>query len=158
MRHGFVVGFFGTALALGLLADNARAQPGRDPRAVAGCYRLTLGTWSNPLDHSASMTPPVLFALDTLVAGHYGRETTWTVRPSSLTTRRHPFPAAWSYRGTDSLLVFWSTGFTGVRLQLAMAGDTLRGYAITFDDVDGPGTPPDSRASVVAVRSACTVR
>jgi hypothetical protein len=125
---------------------------------MAGCYRLTLGTWSPPLrsqDWPASQTPPQRFELEaTIVKLWLPKDTVWVVRPSSLVARDR-MPANWRYISADSIAVVWSTGFTGVFLRLRVVGDTLRGEATTFHDAHIEGEPPDPRAPVVAVRDTC---
>jgi hypothetical protein len=44
------------------------------------------------------------------------------------------FYAGWHLVGDDSLVVSWSTGFTGLELRLGLAPDTLGGVAEAFHD------------------------
>jgi len=138
-----------------------RAQPPADSAAVrrlSGCYRLTLGRWSRPLEATAipqARTPPERFRLDTTaLPGPFSAG--YAVEPPAVfATRRGVRPAAWRPLGGDSLRVFWSTGFVGVRLHLVAQGDTLVGRAVTFHDAYAEGEPRDPEASVTAVRIGC---
>jgi hypothetical protein len=64
-------------------------------------------------------------------------------------------PASWALAPNDSIRLFWSTGFVGVTLGLAVRGDSLVGIATAFHDAHITGEPPDPFASVVAKRTAC---
>jgi hypothetical protein len=145
------------SLSLVLTVESA-AQSRSLPSAIAGCYRLEVGTWSPPLraqDWPASQTPPQRFQLDTNVVSLWlPKDTVWAVRPRSLVSRDR-MPATWRYISADSVAMVWSTGFTGVYLRLRIVGDTLRGLATTFHDAHTDGEPPDPRTSVVAVRDSC---
>jgi hypothetical protein len=142
-------------LTLPVLGTSAVAQV-QSPANLAGCYSLTLGTWSPPLRHaSASQTPPRHLRLDTVPAVRSRpQDSLWAVHPSTLVARGR-WPASWRLRAADSALVVWSTGFSGVRLHLRIFGDSLRGEAATFSDARIIGDPPEPRASVDLVRETC---
>jgi hypothetical protein len=58
----------------------------------------------------------------------------------------------------DSINMFWSTGFIGVRLRFVARGDSLVGTATAFRDAHASGDPPDPSASVIATRVNCAPR
>jgi hypothetical protein len=140
-----------------------RAQAGTTPanqapatvRRVAGCYELTTGAWSRLPARGIpeARRPPSWFALDTVPPPH-SFDHGYAVRPTKLTPRAH-MPAFWAPVGTDSASIIWSTGFVGVRLQVAVRGDSLVGIARTFQDAEILGEPPPPEARVVAVRVPC---
>ena len=126
-------------------------------RSRAGCYALALGPWSGsppPAGVPTIQTPPSRFRLDTAVDTRpSGR---FAVQPARLGPGR--MAASWALEPNDSLSLFWSTGFVGVSLRLAIRGDSLIGTATTFHDAHLVGEPPDPTASVVATRTACPSR
>jgi hypothetical protein len=132
----------------------ARAQHDSSMRvhSRAGCYALTLGRWSGPLptSNSEAHTPPSRFRLDTLVVRPGSR---FAVEPAQVVPGR--MAASWAPVGNDSISVFWSTGYIGVRLRLAVRGDSLIGRATAFRDAHDLLDPPPASASVVATRTKC---
>jgi hypothetical protein len=123
-------------------------------RARSGCYALTLGRWSGPLPTSSpeAHTPPVRFRLDTIaLMTRPGRR--FAVDPAQVIPGR--MAASWALLPNDSIGMFWSTGFIGVRLRLAVRGDSLVGFATAFRDAHSPLDPPDPTASVTATRAVC---
>jgi hypothetical protein len=150
MGMRFVVGLF---LIAAPWANEVHGQTRQPPRAMAGCYQATLGHWSSPL-HIDHWVPPSTFQLDTTVLSLWlPRDTAWAVQPKLV--HRDRLPASWRYTAPDSVVISWSTGFSGVQLRLRVTGDTLRGEAITRDDKHIVGEPPDPRAPVNAIRVPC---
>jgi hypothetical protein len=143
-------------LGLASVPNEVFAQARRSSSHVAGCYQLTLGEWSRPLDNVPTIIPPQQLQLDTAVLPHLlPRDTLWSVRPSMIPSRGRLPTSSWRYVGSDSVAIVWSTGFTGVQLRLGIFGDTLRGEAIAFDDKQIQGEPPDPRATVQGRRTQC---
>ena len=113
--------------AIGLPASlRAQADTLALIRNRAGCYVLTVGPWTGPLPPagggSTAHTPPSLFRLDT-VAVQTRPSLRLAVQPARLVAGR--MVASWALTPNDSLGLFWSTGFVGVRLRLAIHGDSL---------------------------------
>ena len=140
-------------MALGI-AGVVRAQ--QDSAAVvqkrAGCYTLKLGRWSGtlPTNSPEAHTPPSWFRLDTEIVRPGSR---LAVEPAQVVPGR--MPASWAPLRGDSISLFWSTGYIGVRLRLAVRGDSLVGLATAFRDSHTPLDPPNATASVLATRTKC---
>ena len=137
-----------------VIPHGARAQQESSIRvhSHAGCYALVLGRWSGPLptNSSEAHTPPSRFQLDTVAVRPGSR---FAVEPEQLVPGR--MAASWAPLPHDSISLFWSTGFIGVRLRLAARGDSLVGTATAFHDAHFVGEPPDPSAPVVATRIPC---
>ena len=144
--------------ALGI-PTGARAQKDSSTfvRDRAGCYALRLGRWSGPLPTNSpeAHTPPSRFRLDT-VAVQTRPRSRFAVEPDQLVPGR--MVASWIPMSKDSISMFWSTGFIGVRLRFVARGDSLVGVATAFRDAHAPGDPPDPSASVIATRINCALR
>lgn len=129
---------------------------GQNPVAskAAGCYRDTLGVWSGPFPSglTAEHIPPPEFQLDTTMLAPLRQSGYRRVLPQAIGSRRRTFPAGWRAVTSDSIEVYWSTGFAGVKLHLRQHGDTLDGVAEAFYDVIGPTEPT---AHIRAVRRIC---
>lgn len=144
--------------ALLLLVSNLAAQSAPRPTvaAVAGCYALTLGPWEQQSAKAAGspqILPPVIRLDTALAALGRGWRQLGPTPPYFLTERGPGIGPAWRVGPTDSVEAFWSTGFVGTRLRLAVRGDTLVGEANAF--TDARGGPPDPFASARATRVSC---
>lgn len=149
------------AAALQRPADAASAEPSRardgDParlRALAGCWRFDAPSLAA---ERADGSAPVLLsplALDTTVvseglgAGAYHVRTTSETRPDFVPYRY----LHWRPLGDGRLEIILSSGFGGMRIELAGRGDRLRGTAQTLTDVRGIG---ERSFAVEAVRVGC---
>jgi len=127
-------------------------------KRIAGCYDTHMGRWSGliPLAGAGLVahTPPTRFQLDTAVVT-FGGQSWFAVRPARLAVDS-PSPATWELRGTHSIVVVWSTAFTGIRLELAVHQDSLIGYATSFHDAHVIGEQPaDPPMAIIATRRAC---
>jgi hypothetical protein len=106
---------------------------------TVGCYALELGPWSGPFTsgYPSHHRPPAELELDSAVNRLQYSE---SGIPVSRRLRSRPtltwatFYAGWHLVGDDSLVVSWSTGFTGLELRLGLAPDTLGGVAEAFHD------------------------
>jgi hypothetical protein len=134
-----------------LLTPTASAQVASPAyRAFAGCYTLTLSSWSKPYQYPQ---PPKVFRLDTAQADTLQDGTIYRVvapNPSGF----GKFQPRWAFRSPTSIEVFWSTGFAGVTLHLVAKGDTLSGKAQAFSDIEAPGIVEPS-GFARAVRISC---
>lgn len=150
-----------TVVALAMPSSSASAQSSDSSaliRRLAGCYVLTLSP-SPRWTASPSQTPPEHFRLEsTMRADSLPR-----VRPSSLHLGVMPrtlesnslMEASWQLSMGDSVIVAWSTGFSGVVLRLSVQGDSLVGTAHTFIDLPPPPGVVEPTASIVARRVSC---
>ncbi|MBP6571541.1 MAG: hypothetical protein KA226_09000 [Gemmatimonadales bacterium] len=123
--------------------------------ALAGCYALTLGPWQQQYAGGAAswQTLPPVIRLDTTLAWRVPGWRSLGPTPTQYTRYGPGISPAWRVSPTDSVEAFWSTGFVGTRLKLAVRGDTLIGGAEGF--TDALGGQPDPTATARAVRMSC---
>jgi hypothetical protein len=105
------------------------------PDVIAGCYRVSVGAWSPPVDPrdaAFSHVPPSI-RLDTGAASPYGMP----IRPAQgVAWTMHRFSAWRTDTVFGRVLLTWSTGFSGVRgLVLPFTPASLVGELQTFSDV-----------------------
>ena len=117
--------------------------------AATGCYRLTIGSWSDPEPYWAGFTPAT-FLLDTSLAR--GPIPGMRVLPDN--PRIKTFVSGWTLLPGDSLFISWSGGLGGVSLRLLHQGDTLRGVAHGFTDLP-PADGSRPSATALALRVPC---
>jgi hypothetical protein len=143
----------GLALSLVPLPVTAQSRP-LTPVEVAGCYALTLGLWSRPLEGDPRYHAlPDTVRLDTLPAEHGG----WRLSPDIAYPGGHRFPGRprWLVKG-DSVELGWSNGFVPTVVSLARrANGTLRGRVVALSDAHVAGEPPPPSALVTARRVSC---
>ena len=158
--------FLPVMLVLLLVPASARGQqpvpdnaPSPNLARIAGCYRLRVGSWS---DSNTAVGPtglrihrmrlPDVVQLDT---ARYGRLPSHFRRLSPQSPElegRRALPPGWRILSPDSVELFWSTGYTGIRVIVTSRGATLRGYAEAFSDVGGSPRP---RGVAQLERSSC---
>ena len=138
-------------LACGSAADGS-GSPSAPRLERSPCYALELGPWSRPFPSgwAAIHIPPTIIRLDTSIVRRGWMQLTPNI-PAIAATRRH-FEPAWRRLSEDSLVAFWSTGFSGVSLHVRQRGDSLTGHAQANYDVVGPEVPV---ARVTGRRTAC---
>jgi hypothetical protein len=148
----------GVVCALLLQASNLTPaeRASRLPSWV-GCYRLSIGSWSDGLDSSRlPFIPPPVFRLDTTVRrsplgialGYMSASP-----PSPSAQRRYANPPGWDLLGRDSIQVFWGDGFVAVELRLGGVGQLVRTGAarVTSDVIDESRQAPHAVARAVQV-------
>lgn len=144
----------GLALAVASRPGYAQATAAEAPASLAGCYELSLGTWSRPLGVNAAYHKlPLTMRLDTVGAARGG----WVLRPDIAYPSGNRFPGTPRWTATaDSVVLTWSNGFqsTLVRAARRHSGDLI-GVAIVGSDANEFGNDLP-RAAVVARRTACT--
>ena len=104
---------------------------------LAGCYRLSVGAWSNPAANGGNMPMPTRVHLDTTrTARPFPRFRLVATTPGFEIQRKPSSTPAWSPIGADSLQVLaWSTGTSSVTLFLRRrAAGMLQGTARYFTD------------------------
>lgn len=154
-----------------LWSRDARGSKLRIPQAVAvlvawpvllaaqdslvGCYDVELGPWMSETpseSDSLFVTPPPRIQLHSTAGKGLGdrpQDLALTPAPGALPSV-HRY-SSWEWIGPDSIELSWTTGFSGLRMRLAVGGPALRGTAETFWDF----TRDRQRAQVVATRVAC---
>ncbi|MCR4341547.1 MAG: hypothetical protein NUW01_16840 [Gemmatimonadaceae bacterium] len=144
----------GLALAVASRSGHAQATAAEAPASLAGCYELSLGSWSRPLGVNATYHKlPSSVRLDTVGAARGG----WVLRPDIAYPYGNRFPGTPRWTATaDSVVLTWSNGFqsTLVRVARRRNGD-LVGEAVVGSDANEFGNDLP-RAAVVARRTACT--
>jgi hypothetical protein len=112
-----------------------------------------LGSWDRPPDQDRVLEPPEAIHLDTTVVDTRPGILIYRARPALDIHRPGSHPGYWQLQAEgDSLYVFWTSGYTGIALELLPRGDGATGTAIAFhDNVTGP----DPRARAELRRIAC---
>lgn len=106
-----------------LVACSPATSPQEPSALSAGCYTLTLGSWSKPGETGIL---PVAFQLtnQSKVLPLPGQETTW-----------HYVSASWTPAVKDSASIDFSTNYVGARLRVTGTGPSFSGQAeTTFSD------------------------
>lgn len=140
------------------LAALAEAQDPQFGTLTRGCYRLQLGEWSDPFASGMPSLhiPPEIIRFDTTEVTFPRRAPSrrYQLHPNvaAIAASRRPWDPAWTRTAPDSVHLLWTTGFSGVMLDLAVRGDSLFGRATARYDVVGPPVP---RAQVIGWRVAC---
>lgn len=155
----------GFVLALGAafpIQDSASAKRNtkRDdkllnPEAVQGCYELTLSPWFPDLklgEDEEFITPPRRIQLFARKGAEGSEAEGYIVRPAPGTKASIHRGAYWLPRGPKTLEIVWTTGFSGLTMQLKTSdAEVLRGKAATFWDF----SRKKQTADVVAQRVDC---
>ena len=138
-----------TAVVALLVSGACSESPITAPSPLA-CYTLTLGAWNAALPEPLPPPPATLQLTDSLGTHilENGRRVVRTLPAGSQKSYLFQF---WEPREHGDVLVVFSTGFTGMTLDLAPEGDDLEGTARAFFDF---GTF-DLQAPVQLTRSAC---
>lgn len=148
----------GLLLAASLASAVAEAQDARFRNLPHRCYQLRLGEWSHAFSSGWPEVhiPPEVIRFDTaevtfprsIPDGFY------KLRPNvaAISATRRPWDPSWTRSASDSLRLLWTTGFSGVMLDLEMRDDSLFGMATARYDVVGPPLP---RARVTGWRVSC---
>lgn len=102
-----------------------------------GCYDLEIGSWSRPVGgDSLYYSPPGRIRLDSLPAeGHFSDPTGYRVHPAPGSPPSIHDHVSWKPTGADSIVISWSTGFSGLQARMIREESLLRGQASTFTDV-----------------------
>jgi hypothetical protein len=137
------------SLAIGIsLVASTRCNAGD----VAGCYELTLSQWRPAIslgDDAMFISPPGRIELTTTP------DHTWDEHGLKLTPARGVSPSIhkssyWTDNGRRVHIV-WTTGFSGLTMDLQERGSNLEGTAHTFWDFPRPR----QTSRVVAMKIAC---
>ena len=137
-------------------AAGREAFPPLAQRHLAGCYEVAIGDWDPPVHIPADEIfheAPATVLLSTRGIGTLRRpEGHLHVEPAT-GPERWPQPGSWAFEPPDSLLVIWTDGYTGIRLEMrALSHDSARGVATALTDNQ---VGPVSRAPVGLRRLPC---
>lgn len=115
------------------------------------CYTLSLGAWSSALPEPLPPPPSSLQLTDSLGTSilENGRRVVRTLPQGSL--KSYPFQY-WEPREHGDVFIVFSTGFTGMTMDLAPAGEDLQGTARAFFDFGSFNLT----APVQLTRTACS--
>jgi hypothetical protein len=143
LRTSFVIAAACIALGAACSAEDALL-----PIPLA-CFTVSLGAWTPSLPEALPPLPTGIRLTESLGTEglEAGRQQIAAV-PASEESYRWSW---WEQRGTDSLGVVFSTGFTGVSLRLARRGNDFEGSASAFFDF----TSESPSATARLTRSAC---
>ena len=115
----------------------ALANERLDPARLSGCYELRVDAWKPTLnlgEDAQFVTPPRRFALELRRVEHPWRDGSLRVRQIPEKSRSiHTF-GEWSVVGGNRLDVLWTTGHSGLTMQLESESGVLQGEAKTFWD------------------------
>lgn len=127
-------------VAFMLLGAGRGAAQSPDARAMvrklSGCWTVTLGAYAPAMDLGADSgysRPPKRIDLDS-VRGSRLASYGWTIRPSLGIPTSIDESSYFNPIGADSVLLIWTTGFSGLKIRAAIGNDTLRGVATPFWD------------------------
>ena len=119
----------------------------------AGCYELHLSEWSPAISLGADeifVTPPKRVALTKTTAGSWGEQRAFKVVPTGGAAASAHRYAYWTSDAHQVHIVF-STGFSGITMDLEPQGSNLVGTAYTAWDFPREG----QTSHVVATRIPC---
>ena len=139
------------------LTSQSLAQGSEKPTAaqVSGCYQLQIGAWQPALKLDRDVefiTPPDRVNLKLDAAEHSWRKVGLLVRQAPGSRGSIHTSGEWSVSKNVRVEILWSTGFSGLTMELANAPGGLHGSAKTFWDFPRP----TQRATVEAKRVSCS--
>ncbi len=145
------------ALALCIAAPLPGQQPG-DPLPFTGCYRVTIGAWTQTAQ-GMGLVPLSEFRLDsTRVGGVAPAGSRFLVASDSGGPRTGAgVTATWRMLDGDSIEVSWSNHFSSGAFRLRLQGDSVSGRAISISDARVEPPAPDPVAPVTGSRVKCRV-
>lgn len=106
------------------------------PEAIQGCYELTLSPWFPDLklgEDEEFITPPHRIQLFATKGTERWEADGYIVRPAPGIKASIHRGAYWLPKGPKTLEIVWTTGFSGLTMQLKTSdAEVLRGKAATF--------------------------
>src|SRR5215470_3609116 len=151
-RVTLLVVVFVLARSCGTSTDSRTPAVPLTPESVQGCYELSLAKWSPDLgEDSVFATPPKRINLLGEKGSNYFESKGYLLRPAPGEQPSIHRSAYWRLEGTDKLILVWTTGFSGVEVDLHRQGDTLVGVAEPFWDFPRRGR----KSKAVAQRIPC---
>lgn len=144
LRPRLVIGLVGL-LSIGV-SSTPRPRAGQNPNdkdfikpeSIQGCYDLGTLNWRPDLkldkDEAVFITPPERIEL-LAERGTQGREKNgYLVRPAPGVTQSVHRSTYWMPTGPKKIEIVFTTGTSGLEMQLTVQGETLQGKAKTFWD------------------------
>ena len=129
---------FAAVCFLAVAPDLAAAQAVL-PSRVVGCYSIELGRWEPTIALGGDadfLQPPTRIELLADVGTSSIERGKWLIRPApGVAASRHRF-SYFGAVGRDSIELVWTSGFSGLRMTVALHSDTLRGHAHALWDFD----------------------
>ena len=141
------------ACVLVLTAASARASQIPDSIRPGSCWDIQIGPWQPNRElggDSLEVAPPSRVRLDTTRADELEGAGYALSVPSGAIPSKHRF-ASWRPMGRDHITLSWSTGFSGLTMDLRVTPRHLQGQAETFWDFPRP----IQRAEVSADEVGC---
>ncbi|MGQ0713545.1 MAG: hypothetical protein ACT4PJ_07410 [Gemmatimonadaceae bacterium] len=121
---------------------------------VVGCWELRMGAWQPALmlgNDERIVTPPSRVLIDSTIGTRPYERRNLLLRPAPGAAPSVHRYSWWNMGRGDSIQLRWTTGFSGVNMNLFHEGDTLRGFARTEWDFDRQ----PQHANVTAWRVPC---
>jgi hypothetical protein len=141
-------------LALAAHGSCASSRENRTPEAISGCYEMKVSDWQPrlPLEGDAEfITPPDRIHLELEKPERGWRKGSYLVRPLPGSRSSIFRSGEWVF-SDDEVRILWTTGFSGLTMDLSITRHGLRGLAHTFWDFPRP----TQTAAVEAKRVSCT--
>jgi hypothetical protein len=127
---GTTVGFM---LALSAQRTSPQAKPQLvDPESIQGCYELTLSAWRPHLElgeDAVFITPPHVVQLFAERGTKGWEDQGYIVRPAPGVPASIHRGSYWVPKDQRSIEVVWTTGTSGLVMNLSVEGEVLRGKA-----------------------------
>jgi hypothetical protein len=107
------------------------------PEIIQGCYELGTLNWRPDLklgEDAEFITPPRRIQISAEHGGKGFEQDSYLVQPAPGVPRSIHRASYWVPKGANAIEVVWTTGFSGLSMNLNLEGETLRGKATTFWD------------------------
>jgi hypothetical protein len=107
------------------------------PVAVQGCYKLNLSAWAPSIlseEDVKYVTPPKRIQLLAEPSAGGLEKKAYIVRPAPGTPASIHRYAFWKPTGPNTIYIAWTTGYSGLTMNLTSQSDVLQGRALTFWD------------------------
>jgi hypothetical protein len=107
------------------------------PATISGCYQLTLSEWrpkQNLGEDAVFITPPATVQLLNERGSSGWESSGFIARPAPGVPPTIHRGSYWLPTGTRSIMIVWTTGFSGLKMNLTLEDSGLRGTAESFWD------------------------
>ena len=107
------------------------------PESIQGCYELGVLEWQPDLKlggDAAFITPPKQIQILAQRGTSGFEKDEYLVRPAPGVSPSVHGASYWKPTGAKTIKIAWTTGFSGLTMQLRVEGETLQGKAETFWD------------------------